>query len=142
MKQTWDKVPEKYSKLLNDLNSIMDPSRNFSRYRNMIKSDSVKPPLIPVYPMVSKDLEFIHIGNKTEVEGLINFEKMRLVAKEIRGLTAMCSAPLRNVPDNVIAMNENEQLGKNATMRRKVGARNAPDARYGGTVFIIIISVV
>ena len=110
----------------------MDPSRNFSRYRNMIKSDSVKPPLIPVYPMVSKDLEFIHIGNKTEVEGLINFEKMRLVAKEIRGLTAMCSAPLRNVPDNVIAMNENEQLGKNATMRRKVGARNAPDARYGG----------
>jgi len=60
---------------------------------------------------------------------LINFEKMRLVAKEIRGLTAMCSAPLRNVPDNVIAMNENEQLGKNATMRRKVGARNAPDAR-------------
>ena len=129
LKQTWERVPEKYSKFLTDLNQIMDPSRNFSRYRNMIKSDTVKPPLIPVYPMVSKDLTFIDIGNKTQVDGLINFEKMRLVAKEVRGLTAMCSAPLRNVPDNVIAMNENEQPGKYATMKRKGGVRTAPDAR-------------
>ena len=129
LKQTWERVPEKYSKFLTDLNAIMDPSRNFSRYRNMIKSESVKPPLIPVYPMVSKDLTFIDIGNKTKVDGLVNFEKMRLVAKEIRGLTAMCSAPLRNVPDNVIAMNENEQPGKYATMKRKGGVRSAPDAR-------------
>ena len=129
LKQTWERVPDKYSKFLTDLNNIMDPSRNFSRYRNMIKSDTVKPPLIPVYPMVSKDLTFIHLGNKSRLEGLVNFEKMRLVAKEIRGLTAMCSAPLRNVPDNVIAMNENEQPGKYATMKRKGGVRNAPDAR-------------
>merc|ERR1719370_186502 len=95
----------------------------------MIKSEAVKPPLIPIYPMVAKDLTFIDIGNKTKVEGLINFEKLRLVAKEIRSLTAMCSAPLRNVPDNIIAMNENEQPGKYATMKRKGGVRNAPDAR-------------
>ena len=61
---------------------IMDPSRNFSRYRNLIKSDTVKPPLIPIFPMVSKDLSFIHIGNKTKKGDLVNFEKMRLVAKE------------------------------------------------------------
>ena len=129
LKQTWERVPDRYSKFLSDLNLIMDPSRNFSRYRNLIKSDTVKPPLIPVYPMVSKDLTFIDIGNKTRVEGLINFEKMRLVAKEIRSLTAMCSAPLRNVPDNVIAMNENEQPGKYQTMKRRGGVRNAPDAK-------------
>jgi len=129
LKQTWERVPEKYSKLLSDLNMVMDPSRNFSRYRNMIKSEAVKPPLIPVYPMVAKDLTFIDIGNKTKVEGLINFEKLRLVAKEIRALTAMCSAPLRNVSDTIIAMNENEQPGKYATMKRKGGVRNAPDPR-------------
>ena len=40
----------------------------------------------------------------------------------------MCSAPLRNVPDTVIAMNVNE--GKYATMKRRPGGlRNAPDAR-------------
>lgn len=63
------------------------------------------------------------------MDGLINFEKLRLVAKEIRALTAMCSAPLRNVPDNIIAMNENEQPGKYATMKRKGGVRSAPDGR-------------
>jgi Rap guanine nucleotide exchange factor 2 len=122
-------VPEKYTKLLADLNMIMDPSRNFSRYRNLIKCESTRPPLIPIYPMVSKDLAFVDIGNKTRVEGLINMEKLRLVAKEIRALTAMCSAPLRNVPDNVIAMNENDQTSKYATMKRRGGARSAPDAK-------------
>ena len=44
--------------------------------------------------MVSKDLTFIHIGNKTKVDDLINFEKLRMLAKEIRGLMNMCSASL------------------------------------------------
>ena len=43
-----------------------------------------------------------------QLEGLINFEKMRLVAKEIRNLTAMCSAPLRGISDTIIAMNDTE----------------------------------
>ena len=118
LKQTWERVPEKYTKLLKDLNDIMDPSRNFSRYRNLIKSDTVKPPLIPIYPMVSKDFAFVDIGNKTRVEGLINFEKMRLVANLCRSLTVMCSVPLK------IAMNESEQPGKFGTMRKGgAGAR-------------------
>ena len=124
LKQTWERVPEKYSKLLKDLNDIMDPSRNFSRYRNLIKSDMVKPPLIPIYPMVSKDFAFVDIGNKTRVEGLINFEKMRLVANLCRSLTAMCSVPLK------IAMNEGEQPGKFGTMRKGgAGARVVLDAK-------------
>lgn len=32
--------------------------------------------------MVSKDLTFIHLGNETTVEGLVNFEKLRMLAKE------------------------------------------------------------
>ena len=125
LKQTWEGVPEKYTNLLTDLSLIMDPSRNFSRYRNVIKGTT--PPLIPIYPMVAKDITFIDIGNKTKVDGLINFEKLRLVAKEIRCLTAMCSAPLRDVPDNIIAMNE--QSGRYATVRKKEGTRNVADAK-------------
>jgi Rap guanine nucleotide exchange factor 2 len=53
-----------------------------------------QPPLIPIYPMVSKDLTFIHLGNETKVEGLINFEKLRMIAKEVRSLMNMCSANL------------------------------------------------
>jgi hypothetical protein len=57
--------------------------------------------MIPIYPMVNKDLTFIHLGNETKVdflgkkaskdEGLINFEKLRMVAKEVRNLMNMCS---------------------------------------------------
>lgn len=43
--------------------------------------------------MVKKDLTFIHLGNDTRVESLINFEKLRMIAKEVRNLTNMCSSP-------------------------------------------------
>jgi hypothetical protein len=48
---------------------------------------------IPFYPVVKKDLTFIHLGNDTKVEGLINFEKLRMIAKEVRSLGSMCSSP-------------------------------------------------
>ena len=42
--------------------------------------------------MVKKDLTFIDLGNDSKVEGLVNFEKLRMVAKEIRHICSMCSA--------------------------------------------------
>ena len=48
---------------------------------------------IPFFPVVNKDLTFIHLGNDTRVDGLINFEKLRMIAKEVRSLSHMCSAP-------------------------------------------------
>ncbi|KAJ8947207.1 hypothetical protein NQ314_008663 [Rhamnusium bicolor] len=49
--------------------------------------------LIPFYPVVKKDLTFIHLGNDSQVEGLVNFEKLRMIAKEVRSLSNMCSSP-------------------------------------------------
>lgn len=48
---------------------------------------------IPFYPVVNKDLTFIHLGNNSKIEGLINFEKLRMIAKEVRSLSNMCSSP-------------------------------------------------
>jgi Rap guanine nucleotide exchange factor 2 len=53
----------------------------------------VFPLQIPFYPVVKKDLTFIHLGNDSKIEGLINFEKLRMIAKEVRALTNMCSSP-------------------------------------------------
>lgn len=39
-----------------------------------------------------KDLTFLKDGNDTKVDGLINFEKFRMIAKEVRHLCNMCSA--------------------------------------------------
>ena len=92
LKSTWDRVPVKYTRILAELLTVMDPVMNFRRYRNLIQNS--RAPMIPIYPMVSKDLTFTHLGNESRVEGLINFEKLRMLAKEIRLLSNMCSAPL------------------------------------------------
>ncbi|XP_076264894.1 PDZ domain-containing guanine nucleotide exchange factor isoform X9 [Rhynchophorus ferrugineus] len=93
LRQTWDKLPGKYQRIFNDLQQLMDPSRNMSKYRQLISSEETQPPIIPFYPVVKKDLTFIHLGNDSHVEGLINFEKLRMIAKEVRSLSNMCSSP-------------------------------------------------
>jgi len=50
---------------------------------------------IPLFPLVKKDLTFIHLGNDSAVEGLINFEKLRMIAKEVRRICSM--APMHYV---------------------------------------------
>jgi Rap guanine nucleotide exchange factor 2 len=84
LKSTWEKLPSKYQRLFTEMQQLMDPSRNMSRYRNLVNSDNVQPPIIPFYPVVKKDLTFIHLGNHSVVDGLVNFEKMRMIAKEVR----------------------------------------------------------
>ena len=46
---------------------------------------------IPFFPIVKKDLTFIHLGNDSLVDGLVNFEKLRMMAKEIRHVCHMAS---------------------------------------------------
>lgn len=93
LRQTWDKLPSKYQKLFCDLQDLMDPSRNMSKYRQLVQLELVEQhPIIPFYPVVKKDLTFIHLGNDTRVDNLINFEKLRMIAKEVRSLTRMCSS--------------------------------------------------
>jgi hypothetical protein len=84
LKSTWEKLPGKYSRLFTEMQQLMDPSRNMSRYRNLVNAENVQPPIIPFYPIVKKDLTFIHLGNHSEVENMINFEKLRMIAKEVR----------------------------------------------------------
>ncbi|XP_067620624.1 rap guanine nucleotide exchange factor 2 isoform X3 [Eurosta solidaginis] len=94
LRLTWEKLPSKYQRLFSDLQDLMDPSRNMSKYRQLVSSELLaQHPIIPFYPIVKKDLTFIHLGNDTRVDGLINFEKLRMLAKEVRLLTHMCSSP-------------------------------------------------
>ena len=41
LKNTKDRLSPKYKKLLDDMTSYMDPTRNFSKYRNLISNSSV-----------------------------------------------------------------------------------------------------
>lgn len=94
LRLTWEKLPSKYQKIFNDLQELMDPSRNMSKYRQLVAMEMAqKRSLIPFYPVVKKDLTFIHLGNDTRIDGLINFEKLRMISKEVRSLMDMCSSP-------------------------------------------------
>ncbi|CAF2173500.1 unnamed protein product [Rotaria magnacalcarata] len=93
LQSTWERVPDKHKKTFEELKSLLDLSRNMSVYRNLLKNESVVPPIIPMFPVCMKDLTFIHLGNPTQDDGLINFEKLRMIAKEIRQITNMASSP-------------------------------------------------
>ncbi|XP_075397624.1 rap guanine nucleotide exchange factor 6 isoform X2 [Tenrec ecaudatus] len=92
LRGTWEKLPNKYEKHLQDLQDIFDPSRNMAKYRNILSSQSMQPPIIPLFPVVKKDMTFLHEGNDSKVDGLVNFEKLRMIAKEIRQVVRMTSA--------------------------------------------------
>ncbi|KAM9695401.1 rap guanine nucleotide exchange factor 6 isoform 3-T3 [Trichechus inunguis] len=92
LRGTWEKLPNKYEKHLQDLQDLFDPSRNMAKYRNILSSQSMQPPIIPLFPVVKKDMTFLHEGNDSKVDGLVNFEKLRMIAKEIRQVVRMTSA--------------------------------------------------
>ena len=130
LKSSWEKLPTKYQRLFNEMQQLMDPSRNMSRYRNLVNGEDVQPPIVPFYPVVKKDLTFIHLANDSSVDGLVNFEKLRMIAKEVRSLINMCSAPLDlfsmlelggQQPSNaMVAMNQLTTGGQNlATVNRR-----------------------
>ncbi|XP_017319678.1 rap guanine nucleotide exchange factor 2-like [Ictalurus punctatus] len=91
MRGTWKKLPSKYEKLFNDLQDLFDPSRNMAKYRNVLNSQNMQLPIIPLFPIFIKDLTFLHDGNDSMVDGLVNLEKLRMIAKEIRHVGRMAA---------------------------------------------------
>ncbi|KAL0963843.1 hypothetical protein UPYG_G00314300 [Umbra pygmaea] len=82
LSQTWEKLPSKFKKSFSEFESLMDPSRNHRAYRLAVAK--LDPPIIPFMPLLIKDMTFTHDGNKTFIESLVNFEKMRMIAKTVR----------------------------------------------------------
>ncbi|KAE9418119.1 hypothetical protein Angca_006761, partial [Angiostrongylus cantonensis] len=78
----WNRLPAKLRRQFAEFESLLDPSRNHRPYRALVAK--MLPPLIPFVPLLLKDLTFIHEGNKTYYNGLVNFEKMHMIANILR----------------------------------------------------------
>uniref|UniRef100_A0A8C6IMG5 Uncharacterized protein n=1 Tax=Melopsittacus undulatus TaxID=13146 RepID=A0A8C6IMG5_MELUD len=63
---------------------LQDPSLNHKAYRDAFKK--MKSPKIPFMPLLLKDVTFIHEGNKTFLDNLVNFEKLHMIADTVRSL--------------------------------------------------------
>ncbi|KAM6919828.1 rap guanine nucleotide exchange factor 4-like [Lycodopsis pacificus] len=91
LSQTWEKLPTKFKKFYAEFESMMDPSRNHRSYR--ITVTKLEPPIIPFMPLLLKDMTFTHEGNKTFIDNMVNFEKMRIIANTIRQVRHCRSQP-------------------------------------------------
>uniref|UniRef100_A0A914GUX5 Rap guanine nucleotide exchange factor 2 n=1 Tax=Globodera rostochiensis TaxID=31243 RepID=A0A914GUX5_GLORO len=122
---TWERVPGKYLKVLADLQQLMDPSRNMSRYRQHLAQFAQDPPVIPIYPILRKDLIFAHEANPTFCNGaqqLVNFEKLRMIAQIIRNIQRYSSIPYDQ--SELIGANSitSDRLFDPGTMRKNGGS--------------------
>ncbi|XP_076000724.1 rap guanine nucleotide exchange factor 4-like isoform X2 [Genypterus blacodes] len=91
LSQTWEKLPTKFKKFYAEFESMMDPSRNHRAYRLTVTK--LEPPIIPFMPLLLKDMTFTHEGNKTFIDSMVNFEKMRIIANTIRQVRHCRSQP-------------------------------------------------
>lgn len=48
LRQSWDKLPTKYQRIFSELQQLMDPSRNMSKYRQLVNSEQNQPPIVSV----------------------------------------------------------------------------------------------
>ncbi|KAM9505274.1 rap guanine nucleotide exchange factor 3 isoform 8-T10 [Salvelinus alpinus] len=89
--KTWERVPSKTKRVYCAYERLMDPSRNHRAYRLAVAK--LSPPYIPFMPLLLKDMTFIHEGNKNYTEKLVNFEKMRMIAKTVKIVRGCRSTP-------------------------------------------------
>eukprot|EP00048_Salpingoeca_helianthica_P017370 m.236897 g.236897 ORF g.236897 m.236897 type:complete len:733 (-) comp20824_c0_seq1:75-2273(-) len=84
LKDAWDLVPRKVARYLQQLEeTIMNPSKNMKNYREVLRKLEHEDPeaaILPFIPVVLKDLLFMNEGNDDQVESMINFDKLRMMA--------------------------------------------------------------
>ncbi|VDK80980.1 unnamed protein product, partial [Litomosoides sigmodontis] len=86
----WDKLPNKMKQQYTEFEELLDPCRNHRAYRML--TANMTAPTVPFIPLLLKDLTFTHEGNKTYFAGLINFEKMHMIANVLRSFR-QCKYP-------------------------------------------------
>ena len=144
LEYTWEKVPSRECKLKFVLDEVMDPSRNMAKYRNLLAAYKGSSPVIPIFPIFIKDLTVFHLGNESKIDDLINFEKLRLISREIKCFyTSISSNPDRDFLKSLItkpnkaaaqmapAETQNESLEFSKSVSDIAAAAAAPIQRNG-----------
>uniref|UniRef100_A0A8C0WNY5 Rap guanine nucleotide exchange factor 3 n=1 Tax=Castor canadensis TaxID=51338 RepID=A0A8C0WNY5_CASCN len=108
-----------------------DPSWNHRVYRLALAK--LSPPVIPFMPLLLKDMTFIHEGNHTLVENLINFEKMRMMARAVRMLhhcRSHSTVPLSPLRSRVSHLHEDSQTSRISTCSEQSLSTRSPASTW------------
>ena len=65
LKQTWERLTSKYQRMYQDMQDLMDPSRNMSKYRNLVQNENIQSPIVS--NVTNTDL-ILNIRNNLSVE--------------------------------------------------------------------------
>ncbi|KAK7796043.1 hypothetical protein U0070_021838 [Myodes glareolus] len=128
---TWERLPHKVRKLYSALERLLDPSWNHRVYR--LALTKLSPPVIPFMPLLLKDMTFIHEGNHTLVENLINFEKMRMMARAMRMLhhcRSHSTVPLSPLRSRVSHIHEDSQASRISTCSEQSLSTRSPASTW------------
>ncbi|MBZ3870374.1 Rap guanine nucleotide exchange factor 3 [Sciurus carolinensis] len=128
---TWERLPHKVRKLYSALERLLDPSWNHRVYR--LALTKLSPPVIPFMPLLLKDMTFIHEGNHTLVENLINFEKMRMMARAARMLhhcRSHSTVPLSPLRSRVSHFHEDSQASRISTCSEQSLSTRSPASTW------------
>ncbi|KJE92938.1 hypothetical protein CAOG_009712 [Capsaspora owczarzaki ATCC 30864] len=95
LKKAWELVPKKYLAPLQEVENLMNPSRNMRAYRTFIhQKEKTTTPLLPFLPLHLKDLVFLNDGNDTFFQdGRVNFDKCRTIARRVDWLDKLANRP-------------------------------------------------
>lgn len=79
----------KYTNVYKELMTLTNSAQNYKTYREALKGVPPNAPVIPYVGVILKDLTFIQDGNDDYLEeGVINFDKMRMVSEIVRKVQA------------------------------------------------------
>ncbi|KAJ3112358.1 hypothetical protein HDU96_004664 [Phlyctochytrium bullatum] len=93
-------IGEKVKKIHSELEEVCDPSRNMKNYRDCLAASS--PPIVPFLPIYLKDLTFINDGNASQVNGMVNFDKLRMMGKRVKDISSLASTEFKFEPNPAI----------------------------------------
>lgn len=106
MKKTWDLVPQETILMLERLYKLMNSSRNFNEYRDLL--NTVSPPAVPFFGVFLSDLTFTEDGNPDYLQNdsrIINFAKRMKAAATIE-----CIRQFQTMPFNFEEIHEIQGL--------------------------------
>jgi son of sevenless-like protein len=132
LKKTWKNVPQASYSTLTKMNDLMNSSRNFSEYRELLRTISEKP-CVPFLGVFLSDLTFTTNGNPDHLHGdskLINFAKRTKTVDILREISRYQNLKynLKKYPDlqDVISyrlttgLNIDEQYNRSLTIEPRV----------------------
>ncbi|KAJ3221580.1 hypothetical protein HK099_003367 [Clydaea vesicula] len=87
LKKSWDALPKEAKKIFQELEKLIDPSKNMKNFRDCLAL--AVPPIVPFLPIYLKDLTFMNDGNQSKVREMINFDKLRMMSNRVKDITGL-----------------------------------------------------